>query len=301
MGWTFSLAAMALLAAPGCGSSAARGFSTTTADGGARPVSADGGGGLVGGPEGGSLVGSDASQPGASSYGPAVVYGQSATTLYAVDPTTKAVTKVGDFQGCGDEVIDLALDRSSQMYATSTDGVYTVDRTTAVCHLLAAGTYPNSLSFVPAGTVDPNVEALVGYNGSTYVRIDTTTGAITTIGDLGKGYASSGDIVSVIGGGTYLTVTGGEACASSDCLVEVDPKSGALLTNYGALGYSGVYGLAFWAGTVYGFDAAGDLFQVTFTPPPMQVAAIPIPSAPAGLSFYGAGSTTSAPPVPTAK
>ena len=56
-------------------------------------------------------------------------------------------------------------------------------------------TYPNSLSFVPKGTVDPNVEALVGYNGGTYVRIDTVTGAVTSIGNLGSGYSSSGDIV----------------------------------------------------------------------------------------------------------
>ncbi len=60
-------------------------------------------------------------------------------------------------------------------------------------------------------------------------------------------------------------MTGGDDCFESDCLVEVNPKTGALVTNYGPLGYPEVYGLAFWAGTVYGFDAAGGLFQVTFS------------------------------------
>ncbi len=70
------------------------------------------------------------------------------------------------------------------MYATSDQGVYKVDRMTAVCTLLASGgAYPNSLSFVPAGTLDPSVEALVGYSGSTYVRIDTTSGAMTSVRD----------------------------------------------------------------------------------------------------------------------
>jgi hypothetical protein len=227
-----------------------------------------------------------------------VVYGQSASVLYAINPTSKAVVKVGAFVGCDTSgVIDIALDKSSKMYATTFQGVYTVDTSNAACTLLASGTtYPNSLSFVPAGTVDPSVEALVGYQGSSYVRIDTTTGALTTIGSLGGTYSSSGDIVSVIGGGTYLTVTGGTDCSANDCLVEVNPTTGALITNYGSVQHSQVYGLAFWAGNVYGFDNAGQLFEVSFPDAGgLVITSIPIPNAPLGLSFFGAGSTTAAP------
>ena len=67
---------------------------------------------------------------------------------------------------------------------------------------------PNSLSFVPKGTVDEAIEALVGYRDSVYVRIDTATGAVSTIGALKGGHASSGDIVSVTGGGTFLPSSG---------------------------------------------------------------------------------------------
>jgi hypothetical protein len=227
----------------------------------------------------------------------AIVYGQSADILYSVNPTTKAVTTIGPFIGCASEVIDIALNKTSQMYATTADGVYTVNTTTAVCSLIASGSYPNSLSFVPAGTLDPSAEALVGYNGPDYVRIDTTSGALTTVGSLGSsGYASSGDIVSVIGGGTYLTVTGGADCGSNDCLVEVNPTTGALITNYGSVQHSQVYGLAFWAGNLYGFDNGGDLFEVTFPDAGgLGITTIPIPNPPLGLSFYGAGSTTAAP------
>jgi hypothetical protein len=221
--------------------------------------------------------------------GPAEVFAESADTLFKLDPNTKEVTTIGQFQGCS-SVIDIALDKDGVMYGTTSGGLYLIDKTNATCTLLHKGTYPNSLSFVPAGTVDATDEALVGYQGGTYVRIDKGTGAISTIGHLGSGYSSSGDIVSVNGGGTYLTVTG-NGCG--DCIVQVDPTTGALINNIGHLGHKQVFGLAFWAGVAYGFDNAGELFQIDLTTAATTV--IPIPNAPSGLSFYGAGSTTSAP------
>ena len=62
-------------------------------------------------------------------------------------------------------------------------------------------------------------------------------GAITTVGAIGGGYTSSGDIVSVEGGGTYLTVKGGpNAC--NDCSIQVDPKTGSFLLEWGPLGHA---------------------------------------------------------------
>jgi hypothetical protein len=220
----------------------------------------------------------------------AEVYAHSPNTLYRLDPITKVMTTVGVFGGCS-TVIDIALDKNGAMFGTGFSELYKIDKSTAACTLVANGSYPNSLSFVPAGTVDPVNEALVGYVGASYVRINTSNGAVTTIGNLGvAGYASSGDLVSLIGGSSYLTVTG-PACG--DCLVEINPKTGALINKIGPLGHSSVFGLAYWAGTAYGFDSFGSLFQID-----VQTAVtmnIPIPNAPAGLVFYGAGSTTAAP------
>jgi hypothetical protein len=280
--------------ASGCGSSSgASGFGNGDTDGGGGPTTD--GGGVTDAP----LFGGDTSLgdgAGSTSNQPAVVYGHSADTLYKVDPNTKAVTVVGAFQGCT-SVIDLALDKDSNMVVTTSGGFYSVDPSTAACTLIAQGdSYPNSLSFVPKGTVDQNAEALVGYAGSTYVRIDTTSGALSNIGDLnGGGLASSGDIVSVIGGGTYLTVNGNNC---NDCIVSVDPTTGAMMQNFGALNHSSVFGLAFWAGVAYGFDDGGELFTITFGATSVTTADISIPNAPSGLEFWGAGSTTSAPPAP---
>jgi hypothetical protein len=221
----------------------------------------------------------------------AEVFGHSSSTLYRLDPLTKQVATVGPFQKCS-SVIDLAIDAKSSLFATTTGGLYRVDKKTAVCTLVAQGDYPNSLSFVPAGTLLPDDEALVGYNGSTYVRIDTVTGVVMTIGSLGGGYQSSGDIVSVKDGGTYLTING-NGCG--DCLVEVDPKTGALTKNWGSVGFSAVYGLAYWAGRAYGFSDDGDLFEIKFVGSGLQSTPINVPNAPLNLRFWGAGSTTIAP------
>ncbi len=220
------------------------------------------------------------------------VYAHSPTVLYKVDPVKKTMTTIGSFSAnCGNEnVIDIAIDSNNNGYATTFSGVYKLDLTTAVCTLIAQGSYPNSLSFVPAGTIDPNVETLVGYNGATYISINTTNGQVKTVGGLTGGYASSGDIVSVKNGGTFLTVTGNNC---GDCLLQVDPKTGNMIQNYGSINHGAVFGIAFWAGVVYGFDDAGELFSITWQN--NKLVTTDIPTTP-NLEFWGAGSTTSAPP-----
>jgi hypothetical protein len=285
------LGAAILFLTVGC-ASGDDGFSSggSGGDGGSGGQAAGGGGAGGGGGEGGLDVGGQ----GGSTDLVAEVFGHSASTLFRLDPDTKAVTVVGDFSGCID-VLDIALDKDSFIFGSTDEGLYRIDKFTAACTLVAPGAYPNSLSFVPAGTVDPNSEALVGYLDETYVRIDKTTGAITPVGSLTGGLVSSGDIVSVKGGSTYLTVTG-PSC--DDCLVEVDPATGAQIKMWGQIGYENVFGIAFWAGAIYGFTSFGEMFEVTLDGGFLQTAAIPTAG---GLSFWGAGSTTSAPPTPIAE
>lgn len=253
--------------------------STSSGDGGGFQTTSAGGGEPVGEP---------------------VVYGHSRDTLYRLNAETKAVGVVGPFVGCGDpvRVEDIALDAESNLYGTSESGLYRIDSNTAVCTLIASGAYPNSLSFVPKGTVDPDEEALVGYLEDAYVRINTSTGQITNIGSLGSAtLISSGDIVSVKNGPTYLTVKDRDQNGTScrDCLVRVNPATGALVEGYGPIGFDKVFGTAFWAGSVYGFTNDGDLFEIQIVNGDLVTTPI---STPNGLSFWGAGSTTSAPPVP---
>ena len=227
----------------------------------------------------------------------AEVFGHSASTLYKLNPDTKAVGIVGNFSGC-QAVTDIALDEDSNLYGTTDEGLWAIDRATAACTPIARGVYPNSLSFVPAGTLDPNSEALVGFVDDQYVRIDPVSGAIQNIGNpWGNGFISSGDVVSVKNGPTFLTIKDADSSSMQcrDCLVEINPATGAILTSYTNLGYDRVFGTAFWAGSVFGFTTEGELFEVTIVDGQLETTLIDTPQ---GLSFWGAGSTTSAPPVP---
>ena len=226
-----------------------------------------------------------------------VVYGHSSTTLYALDPLTRQVRTVGNFD-CTFDVIDLAIDGAGNAFITSFSGFHRLNLANASCTDITLGNFPNSLSFVPRGTLDPNAEVLVAYNGRFYYRINPVNGVQQQIGQLPSGFESSGDIVSVQDGGTFLTVknmTSNPMC--NDCLVQVNPVTGALVRNYGTIPYTDVYGIAYWGGSVYGFTSLGQLFEIA--PNGMGIITRPfvIPNAPPGLSFFGAGSSTSVPVV----
>jgi hypothetical protein len=227
------------------------------------------------------------------------VFGHSRTTIYKLNPESKAVGIVGPFVGCTN-IEDIALDAQSNLFGTSDEGLFEIDKVTGDCTMVAAGQYPNSLSFVPAGTLDPDEEALVGYLDDQYVRIDIDSGNILTIGSpWNNDLVSSGDIVSVKDGPTYLTVKDAPnvppVCQESDCLVEINPASGVIIEEFGPLGFDRVFGTAFWAGSVYGFTNDGALFEIVIENGSLTTTPISLRE---GLSFWGAGSTTSAPPVP---
>lgn len=292
------ITAGAVVLACGGGSRSQDGFAANDGGGGGGGSDGAGGGGSDGVgsftdgsptfPDGGSIA-QEAGVP------VAVVYAHSPDTLYRLDANNNQIAVVGPFSGGCSSVIDIALDSNSNAYVTTETDLWSVDLQTAACTHIASGSYPNSLSFVPKGTLDPNVEALVGYVDSTYVRINTTTGAVQSVGALTGGYTSSGDIVSVIGGGSFLTVKGGSANCG-DCLLQIDPATGDLVQNYGSVNHVDVFGLAFWAGTAYGFDNGGDVFSISVQSGKVVTTTIPVPNPPPGLEFWGAGSTTAAPP-----
>jgi hypothetical protein len=156
------------------------------------------------------------------------VYAHTSDTLFRVDPDTFAVSRIAAFAwppSIGtDQMTDIAVDKNGVMIGVSYSRVYRVDTTTAQTTLLsgALGGSFNGLSFVPAAQVgrtgDDVLVASRNSDGKIF-EINPSTGAATQIGDMGHGYVSSGEIVSVVGLGTIATVTG----TGPDILVKLAP------------------------------------------------------------------------------
>jgi len=240
------------------------------------------------------------------------VYAHSELTLYRFNPVAGDFVTVGQFtclnsDGGVAEMLDIAIDRAGNMVGTAAMSEHasivgrlvSIDKTTAACTVLKTGSYPNSLAFVPVGTVLPDREALVGYVNDSYVMINPDTGLVSSIGNLNAiGAAtlwmSSGDIVSIVGGGTYLTIIPRNSVTADpqgDRIAEVDPTTGAIKRVIGATGTTGLYGLGYWGGIAYGFSNAGLLVKIDLG----TGAGTPIPITAGPPSFYGAGTTTIAP------
>jgi hypothetical protein len=248
---------------------------------------------------------------------PGRVYAHTADTLYLFEPLAKTLTKIGVLSclNPGDRLLDIALDRDSVMYGTSDDGFLKIDPVDATCNYVtvdAAAQYPNSLSFVPLGTVDPTKETLVGYqfdddfNATIYAKIDVGTGAIDKVGDLNDPaapikYKSSGDIISMIRNGNkaYLTVRTIDASDGSgnDYLAEIDPTTGRIKAILGDIGKKNLYGVGQWAGTVYGFNETGDIIQINMTNASAKTI-MTLTEDGAAVAWFGAGMTTDAPTKP---
>ena len=256
----------------------------------------------------------DAAPPPPTDSGPAsgTIYVHTGRTLFLFEPYAKTLKKIGDFSCLTDaqfsEVGDIAVNRDGEIYgATLNDGFIKIDPLTAGCTVIATSAnrgFPNSLSFVPRGTLDPANDALVGYFRDEYVRIDVATGKITSIGllnpnDASTTYESSGDIVSVGADRTYLsakTFKSGFPVDGGDVLVRFDPKTGRRIqVSSGTTNRVDIWGMGYWAGMAYGFTAKGE--AVAIDPTTGAATNIPVDAGTRSTQgvFYGAGSTTIAP------
>ena len=236
-------------------------------------------------------------------------YAHTDDTLYALELATKKATAIGKFSCvAGDRVIDVAMDGKGALFATTFRRFLSVDPKTGGCTVLATTTgevdYPNSLSFVPAGTLDSDEEVLVGYGyhpdggiQDNYVRIDTTTGNMTFVGVLNPPnattlYESSGDLIALSKEDNRAFLTVRPLAGGTDRLAEIDPKTGMIKRIVGDTKQSRLYGLAYSGGAAYAFAESGSVFSIDLRNG--ATSAVTLGGA-SGVVWNGAAVTTIAP------
>ncbi len=186
------------------------------------------------------------------------IFAHSSTELFRIDPVSLNQTSVGTFTFAGDSenITDIAIDKSGVMLGISLFSVYSIDKDTAAATLLS--TFPTgqggltSLSFVPEDLNDassPELLVAADFEGEVW-QINPNTGQRTSLGNYGTGIGSSGDIVSIVGFGTFATVNvEGE---STDHLARLNPATWAASV-IGDTGRDKIFGIGFWGGDIYGF------------------------------------------------
>ena len=222
------------------------------------------------------------------------LYAHTSSTLYKLGATGFQLIGGFKYDKNGGEMTDIALDENGALFGVTFNDLFACDKATAACKWLAGLPQSfNGLTFVPKGTVKPNVGALIAIaNSGSWNLVDVVGGkaTITPLGQYGGGMGSSGDAVSVEGVGTYATVTA--IMAFSDKLVQVDPKTGAVLKTVGDTGVSGLWGVAWSAGTLYGFGSNGKVYAIDLkTGKATPSNALQVPP---NVSWWGAGVSTRA-------
>ncbi len=295
-----SAASVSSGAASGSGGSGATGGSSAAVSGASSAAASSGLG------SSGASGGASSGVPGSSSSGgppPAYVYAHSADVLYRMDADTFEVVELGtitffDTNGTTElpsntTLTDLAITKDGALWGCSRDALFQIEANTwrAVKRATLAGNYVG-LTFVPEGILDPQ-EVLVGatQQGGELNRINLTTGAATPIGTYGGGWLTSGDVVAIAGDANNLPVmyaTLKRSGSTTDVLARIEPTTG-VATVIGAangIGFERTFGLGYWGGTLYAFDADGNIISINRT----TGAGTSIATRP--VAFWGAGVTT---------
>jgi hypothetical protein len=139
--------------------------------------------------------------------------------------------------------------------------------------------------------VERGDDVLVGTRNSDgkVFRIDPATGQTTQVGDMGGGFASSGDIVAVDGFGVMQTVTSGFTL-DNDKLARLAQGTFAATAIGSGTGVGEIWGVAFWKGQIYGFTNGGAFVLID---PNTGVASTVTTMS--GVAWWGAAVTTLAP------
>lgn len=244
------------------------------------------------------------SRPDGDLPGTVLVYAHTDTTLYAVNPETRMLQRVGDFRFPSDgnthAMTDLAVDAMGRVTGVTEDAVYSINPDTAACTLVRA--LPTAtrrvfvgLTWMPVGVLDPSNEVLVGgaTDGSLW-RINPASGTTSMVATLPSGWGISGDMVSIRGAATYATVRPTTGTSTTDTLVTLTfSGSSVRMTRVGDVGFRSIYGLGYWRQTLYGFTRAGELIAIGAANGRGTLVSMPPMTA-----FSGAGVTTIASTAP---
>jgi hypothetical protein len=250
-------------------------------------------------------------RPDAADDGPDIssvlIYAHSADTLYSFSAYTLTVTEIGPFElpdgTPAPFMFDLAVNLAGDVYTSSDTSLYRCDPATARVTLvgefgLAADEELYALTFLPEGVLRSDRETMIGAtNAGAYYEVDVATAEASYLGQYPDGWLSSGDIVSIVGLGTYATLKRYDY--PCDVLAEMTFRSDGSVSarvigpidNPEGEQFSELFGLGYWGRSLYGFSNSGQLVEINRN----TALGTLVATATGTDQFWGAGVTTIAP------
>lgn len=222
---------------------------------------------------------------------PNLIYAHSSSVLWTMgvnDPYPLQQVGTFSYQSNSGQMTDIAIDQWGVLYGTTFNDLFVCHPQDAMCYRLAGLPQSfNGLTMIPQGFIEPDKDVLVAIaNSGAWYRVDLVgpqMADLTQIGSYGNGYTSAGDAFSILGVGTYAAVNAPNN--ASNVIVEVDPADGSALSELATVtGYSTIYGLAGWSGSIFAFDQTGAVLRID--PGNGDVETI---HANAGVAWWGAG------------
>lgn len=186
----------------------------------------------------------------------ATILGSTSFNLFSLNLATNTASVLGSFAYSNSPPIavwDVATNpRGGPGYAISASGVYTLDLVTrSLLRLPQSVVGGNALAFNADGE-------LYGMGGNKIFRFDLATGVATDLPMTLGTHTSSGDLTFDGDGILFGTA---RATNGVDSLIRIDLNR-STLTFIGSTGYSGVYGLYFSGGYLYGVTSSGALLNI---------------------------------------
>ncbi len=199
------------------------------------------------------------------------LYAHNQVRLFVIDPTGLKAGKpkldvVGDFKFDASiptnerSVNDIAVTPDGKLYAVSKTTLYQVDPFTAKLTKVTVVKDKNDKSPPPnvSLTFEKSGVLLASDMAGSLLRIHykgSKMGQVENIGHYGSGLGSSGDLVAIQDGTLFgVSHKGGGASSTDNLLLRINPSTGKA-TPVGKIGHGYVWGLAYWAGIIYGFTS----------------------------------------------
>lgn len=201
-------------------------------------------------------------------------YAHSGENLYRLDPFRGNVSSLGTVPG----LLDIDTHPNGTLYGVSSGALWRFEATTSEWVSIQSLSLPGSTNGM---AIDLDGRAYVT-SGNALTRIDLRTGAVTSVGNMGGTFVSSGDCVINKDNSLYMS---SRSTGGSDILVAIDGDT-AEATAIGPMGFDEVYALTAAWGFLFGLTNSGEVIIISEDTGDAELI-----TTVTGVTFYGAAST----------